>query len=97
VVLPGTPPTLVPSNAARSNGRWAAELDAEYFFAPHGSSELVVTLPQEHDLLLRDTAFGGGAGKVGHFNLMPNFLMLKYGLLPESVFRPYVGVGLTGS
>ena len=92
--LPGTPPTVVPSNAARSNDRWAAELDAEYFFAAHWSSELAVTLPQEHDLLLRDTIFGGNSGKVGHFNLMPNFLMLKYGFLPESVFRPYVGVGL---
>jgi outer membrane protein OmpA-like peptidoglycan-associated protein/outer membrane protein W len=92
--LPGAPPSVVPSDGTRSNDRWAAELDAEYFFASHWSSELAVTLPQAHDLLLRGTAFGGSSGNVGRFNLMPEFLTLKYGFLPESAIRPYVGVGL---
>jgi outer membrane protein OmpA-like peptidoglycan-associated protein/outer membrane protein W len=90
--IPGAPPSLVPENGARSNDRWTPELDAEYFFNSHWSSELAVTFPQTHDLLLNTAA--GGSGKVGTFRLMPNFLTLKYNFLPDAVFRPYLGLGV---
>jgi OOP family OmpA-OmpF porin len=92
--VPGLPPSLVPQDGARSNDRWAPELDAEYFFTSHWSAELALNFPQVHDLLLRGTALGGSSGSVGGFRLMPDFLTLKYGLLPEQVFRPYVGIGV---
>jgi outer membrane protein OmpA-like peptidoglycan-associated protein len=44
--------------------------------------------------LLRNAAFGGGSGNAGSFRLMPNFLTVKYGFLPEAAFRPYIGLGL---
>lgn len=91
-LIPGAPPSLVPENGAQSNDRWTPELDAEYFFASHWSSELAVSLPQVHDLLLHTVA--GGSGNVGTFRMMPNFLTLKYNFLPDAVFRPYLGLGV---
>ena len=92
--VPGLPPSLVPQDGARSNDRWAPELDAEYFFTSHWSAELAVNFPQVHDLLLRSPALGAGSGTVGGFRLSPDFLTIKYGFLPEQTFRPYVGIGV---
>jgi outer membrane protein OmpA-like peptidoglycan-associated protein/outer membrane protein W len=92
--VPGLPPSLVPQDGARSNDRWAPELDAEYFFTSHWSTELALNFPQVHSLLLQSAALGGGSGNVGSFRLMPDFLTIKYGLLPEQAFRPYVGIGV---
>jgi outer membrane protein OmpA-like peptidoglycan-associated protein/outer membrane protein W len=92
--IPGLPPSLVPQNGARSDDRWAPEIDAEYFFSSHWSSELALNFGQVHDLRLQSPAVGGGSGDAGTFRVMPDFLTLKYGFLPESVFRPYLGLGL---
>jgi OmpA-OmpF porin, OOP family len=92
--VPGLPPSLVPQDGARSNDRWAPELDAEYFFTSHWSAELALNFPQVHHLLLQSAALGGGSGNVGSFRLMPDFLTVKYGFLPEQAFRPYVGIGV---
>jgi outer membrane protein len=83
---------LAPYN--KSNDRWTPEIDAEYFFSSHWSSELAIAFGQVHDLLLQSPAVGGGSGNAGTFRVMPDFLTLKYGFLPESAFRPYVGIGL---
>lgn len=91
-LIPGSPPSLVPENGARANDRWTPELDAEYFFSSHWSTELAITFPQKHDLLLNTAA--GGSGKVGTLRLMPNFLTLKYNFLPDSLLRPYLGLGV---
>jgi len=90
--IPGSPPSLVPENAARTNDRWTPELDAEYFFSSHWSSELAITYPQTHNLLLNTAA--GGSGKVGTFRMMPDFLTLKYNFLPDAIVRPYIGLGI---
>src|SRR3984957_1215575 len=92
--IPGLPPSLVPQNGARSDDRWAPEIDAEYFFSSHWSSELALNFGQVHDLRLQSPAVGGGSGTAGTFRVMPDFLTLKYGFLPDSAFRPYVGIGL---
>jgi len=92
--VPGLPPSLVPQDGARSNDRWAPELDAEYFFTSHWSAELALNFPQVHDLLLQSATLGAGSGNVGTFRLMPDFLTVKYGFQPEQAFRPYVGIGV---
>jgi outer membrane protein len=92
--VPGLPPSLVPQDGARSNDRWSPELDAEYFFTSHWSAELVLNFPQVHDLSLQSAALDGGSVNVGGFRLMPDFLTVKYGFLPEQAFRPYVGIGV---
>ena len=92
--IPGSPSSLVPQNGARSNDGWAPEIDAEYFFSSHWSSELAVNFGQVHDLRLQNPSVGGGSGDAGTFRAMPDFLTVKYGFLPESAFRPYLGLGL---
>lgn len=89
--VPSSPATSVPRNGARSNDRWAPELDAEYFFNSHWSSELALNYPQTHELLLQGAV---AAGRTGNFRLTPSFLTLKFNLLPEAVVRPYVGLGI---
>ncbi|MGB6310465.1 MAG: OmpW family outer membrane protein, partial [Steroidobacteraceae bacterium] len=91
--VPGSSPSLVPQNGARSNDDWTPQIDAEYYFSPHWSSELALTFGQVHDLSLQSPAIGG-SGHAGTFRLMPDFLTLKYGFLPESALRPYLGLGL---
>jgi OmpA-OmpF porin, OOP family len=92
--VPGLPPSLVPQDGARSDDRWAPELDAEYFFTSHWSAELALNFPQVHALVVQNTALGAGSVNLGGFRLMPDFLTVKYGFLPEQAFRPYVGIGV---
>ena len=43
---------------------------------------------------MHDLSLSGAGGNIGNFRLMPNFLTVKYGFLPNSAFRPYLGVGV---
>lgn len=65
-----------------------------YAYNPHVSVELVLGTPYKHDI------FGAGAiagvGKAGSVKSMPPTLFGQYHFLEEqSMFRPYVGLGLT--
>jgi outer membrane protein OmpA-like peptidoglycan-associated protein/outer membrane protein W len=89
----GNPPSaFVGKDGTRTNGRWAPELDLEYFLSSHWSSELAINAPQVHDLDLRNSTFGGATA--GNFRVMPNFLTLKFNFNPDGVFRPYLGAGI---
>ena len=92
LVLPGTPTGFVPGDDTHTNGRWAPEIDLEYFLSSHWSSELTINAPQVHDLDLRNST--PASGTVGDFRLMPNFLTVKYNFNPDGIFRPYLGAGL---
>jgi outer membrane protein len=82
-------PTLtVPADQVQVSSKWAPEIDFEYFFTPHWSSELVLTYPQSHDVSVK------GVGGVGSFKHLPPTLTGKYNFMPDSVFRPYVGLGV---
>ena len=86
--IPGVPDP-VPVDGARSNQRFEGEIDGEYFFSSHWSTELAVGIPHAHELSL-----SGAGGNIGNYRLSPNFLTVKYGFLPESALRPYLGVGV---
>ncbi|MEJ0036570.1 MAG: OmpW family outer membrane protein [Gammaproteobacteria bacterium] len=90
--LPGTPAGFVPENGTQTNGKWAPELDLEYFLSSHWSSELALNWPRLHDFDLRNSTLANGT--VGNFRVMPNFLTLKYHFNPEGAIRPYLGAGL---
>ncbi len=92
--IPGTPPSIIPPDAAGTNAKWAPELDGEYFVTPHWSTEMALNLPRVHELYLRGAGFAGSNGSGGDFRAMTDFLTVKYGFLPEGRVRPYVGVGL---
>ncbi len=69
------------------NSKVIPELDITYFFTPNIAAELVLTVPQKHDIKAGDT-------KIGSLKHLPPTLSVQYHFLPTSNFRPYVGVGV---
>jgi len=67
------------------------ELDITYFFTDHIAVELVLALSL-HDVSAENTS--AGDLDLGDVLLLPPVLSLQYHALPESSFRPYVGVGI---
>lgn len=64
------------------------EIDVVYALTPHLSAELVLTIPQKHDVSLR------GVGHLGTFKHLPPTLLVQYHFFPDAKVRPYVGGGL---
>ncbi len=81
-------PGLLPENAIHINQKWLPDLDFEYFFTPHWSTELVLTYPQTQTVYVEGTA-------IGTFKHLPPVLTVKYNFIPgESDFQPYIGAGV---
>jgi len=91
----------VPKNGIHHSDKWIPEVDFEYFFAKHWSTELILTYPQRHDVTVKNaTIYPGGTATtvpsviIGSFKELPPTLTLKYNFLPDNDFRPYVGAGI---
>jgi len=78
----------LPSDQIHVSSKWAPDFDVEYFLSRAWSTELLLTVPQRHDVTLP------GVGTIGSFKHLPPTLTLKYDFRPDSVLRPYVGAGL---
>jgi OOP family OmpA-OmpF porin len=78
---------LVPENAITINHKVLPDLDFEYFFTPHWSTELVLTYPQTQDVYV-------GGTQIGTFKHLPPVLTAKYDFLPDNNFQPYLGAGI---
>lgn len=63
------------------------EVDVSYFFSPNVAAELVLTVPQKHDV----TTSGGPLGTFKH---LPPTLLAQYHFTNFSGFKPYVGAGI---
>lgn len=63
------------------------EVDVSYFWTKNIATELVLTVPQRHDVTLDGT-------NIGSFKHLPPSLLVQYHFNPEGQFRPYVGVGI---
>ena len=85
--------TPIPADAITLNKKWIPDLDIEYFFTPNWSAELVLTYPQSQDVTVRVPALNTSVG-VGSFKHLPPVLTAKYNFMPQSDFRPYVGLGV---
>jgi len=86
-------PLRIPADAIHINDKWLPDLDAEYFFTPHWSTELVLTYPQKQTVTLEHSALGGPVD-IGSFKHLPPTLTGKYNFLPDRAFQPYIGAGL---
>jgi outer membrane protein len=62
-------------------------VDFSYFFTKNLSAELILTVPQEHDVTLSGT-------KIGTFKHLPPTLTAQWHFLPDQTVNPYVGAGL---
>lgn len=68
------------------NDKVIPEVDVSYFFTKNIAAELVLTIPQKHDLTSNGT-------KIGTVTHLPPSLLLQYHFDAQG-FKPYVGAGL---
>ncbi|HEY9248663.1 MAG TPA: OmpW family outer membrane protein [Rariglobus sp.] len=63
------------------------EFDVGYAFTEHWSAELVLTVPQEHEVKVN-------GAKAGTFKHLPPTLLAKYTFNSIGGFTPYIGAGV---
>ncbi len=78
----------LPADQIDVSSKWAPDIDFEYFFNRSWSGELLLTVPQKHDVSVKNV------GSLGSFKHLPPTLTVKYNFIPDGTFRPYVGVGV---
>ncbi|GLH72659.1 outer membrane protein [Geothrix limicola] len=77
----------IPADAIHVSSKTIPEVDFSYFFTKNFAAELVLTVPQEHDVTLAGT-------KIGTFKELPPTLVAQWHFLPGQTVNPYVGLGL---
>ena len=77
-----------PSNSVRVESKWIPELDIQYAFTENLLAEVVLTIPQKHDVTLT------GVGKLGYLEHLPPTFSLIYEFDTDSAFTPYVSAGI---
>ena len=82
----------VPKNSIDVASKWAPDLDFEYAVTPNVGIELLLTIPQKHAVVARQTTLGPNVS-LGSVTHLPPTLTAKYYFLTDT-FRPYVGAGL---
>ena len=70
------------------NNKTIPEVDISYFFNKNVAAELILTVPQKHDL--SSSVLGGRIGSLKH---LPPSLLLQYHFGAPG-FKPYVGAGV---
>ncbi len=77
-----------PTNAISVSDKWLPEIDVVYAFSENWLVELVLTIPQKHDVTL------AGVGDLGTFTELPPTISAIYEFSTNSNFRPYVSAGV---
>lgn len=85
-------PFRIPTNGIHVSNKTIPEVDISYFFTKNLAAELILTYPQKHNVRIAASAVG--AFDAGSFKHLPPTLSLQYHFMPDSQFRPYVGVGI---
>ncbi len=80
-------PLNLPKDAISIEDKLIPEFDIGYQINDHWAFELVLTIPQEHDVKLN-------GGEIGDFKHLPPTLMVKYMPGEWAGFTPYVGAGV---
>lgn len=76
----------VPKDAIHVSSKVIPDIDFTYFYNQYFSTELVLSIPQEHDVTL-------AGAKIGTFSHLPPTLLVQAGY-PIRFVRPYVGAGI---
>ena len=84
------PLAALPSNSIAASDKTIPEVDFTYFFTSNIAAELILTVPQKHNVSVNAL----GIGPVGSFKHLPPTLTLQYHFSPDATFRPYVGAGI---
>ncbi len=81
----------VPADAIHIENRTIPEVDITYFFTPNWAAELVLTVPQRHDVSLH---VNGNSTALGNFQHLPPTLSVQYHFAPKAKIQPYIGAGI---
>lgn len=81
-------PLNLKKNAVSVQDKLIPEFDINYQINDQFAIELVLTIPQEHDVDL------AGVGSLGDFKHLPPTLMAKYYPGTFAGFKPYIGAGV---
>jgi outer membrane protein len=84
-------PTNLPADSIQANNKVIPEIDFSYFFTKNFALELILTVPQKHDVKISQ---GPLAQPLGSFKHLPPTLTAQYHFIPDGAFRPYVGAGI---
>src|SRR5690349_10314423 len=76
----------VPKDGIEVEKKWAPDIDFEYAVTPHVGIELLLTIPQRHDVVAKQTALGPNVS-LGSVQHLPPTLTGKYYFLTDKV-RP---------
>ena len=77
-----------PKNSVRVENKWIPEIDVQYAFTENLLAEVVLTIPQKHDVTLK------GVGNLGYLEHLPPTFSLIYEFDTDSPFTPYVSAGI---
>jgi outer membrane protein len=77
----------IPADAIHVSNKTIPEVDFSYFFSANLVAELILTVPQQHDVTL-------SGAKIGTFKHLPPTLTAQWHFLPGQTVNPYVGAGL---
>jgi outer membrane protein len=77
----------VPADRISVSSKVIPEVDFSYFFTPNVSAELILTIPQEHDVKV-------AGAKIGTFKELPPTLTAQWHFLPGETVNPNVGAGV---
>jgi len=75
------------SDRLHVSAKWIPDVDIAYFFTPNWAAELLLTVPQKHDVTL-------DGQRIGSFKHLPPTLLAQYHFLPGGQIDPYVGAGI---
>lgn len=82
-------PGVLPADGIEVSSKVIPEVDFTYFFSKNLAAELILTIPQKHDVNVPALN-----ATVGTFKHLPPTLTAQYHFAPDAQFRPYVGAGI---
>ncbi len=89
----GAIPALgAPADTIDVEDKWIPDLDFEYALTGHLALELLLTIPQKHKVVARETALGDNVA-LGTVTHLPPTLTAKY-YFGTGAVKPYVGAGV---
>jgi outer membrane protein len=75
------------SDRLHVSAKWIPDVDISYFLTPNWAAELLLTVPQKHDVTL-------DGQRIGSFKHLPPTLLAQYHFMPGAQIDPYVGAGI---
>ena len=85
----------IPNSSVSVDNGYSLDLDITYMFNPNIGVELLLDLSSRHDISSEGATFRSLApNKIMSTRVLPPALILQYHFVPDSIMRPYAGLGV---